>query len=350
MTCPQKFLAVVLAATVAATVRALPQSPAVPAQQAPSLQDQDPRARIRVTTSLVVVPVTVKGDGGELVTDLRQSEFRVFEDGIEQQISLFSTDAFPLSVAVLVDNDLKQSSAERVQKTLEALAGGISASDEVSLWRFDQFPEPVADFTGDNDALITQLKRVELNSSFPGFGSAATTNPQPRVNTQAPTGPPPSSASTFGHPNSKHITDAVYAAADQLRGRARDRRKIVFLISDGQNAKNNTHTYEETLKLLLASDVSVYAVGVGEANLNRGVNVMARFAHSTGGDIFYGSSQERLEELYARVCEQARNQYTLAYAPAHTDTARPYHTIEVRVRRPGLSLLTRDGYYPGGKL
>jgi VWFA-related protein len=350
MTCPQKFLAVVLAATVAATVRALPRSPASPAQQAPSLQDQDPRARIRVTTSLVVVPVTVKGDGGELVTDLRQGEFRVFEDGIEQQISLFSTDAFPLSVAVLVDNDLKQSSAERVQKTLEALAGGFSASDEVSLWRFDQFPEPVADFIGDNDALITQLKRVELNSSFPGFGSAAMTSPQPRVNTQAPTGPPPSSASTFGHPNSKHITDAIFAAADQLRGRARDHRKIVFLISDGQNAKNNTHTYEETLKLLLASDISVYAIGVGEASLNRGINVLAKFAHSTGGDIFYGSSQERLEELYARVCEQARNQYTLGYVPAHIDTARPYHTIEVRVRRPGLSLLTRDGYYPGGKL
>src|SRR5712691_8261750 len=170
MTCPQKLLAVALAATVAGTVvRALPQTAPSPAQQAPSLQEQDQRARIRITTSLVVVPVTVKSDAGELVTDLRQGEFRVFEDGIEQQISLFSTDAFPLSVAVLVDNDLKQSSAERVQKTLEALAGGISASDEVSLWRFDQFPEPVADFIGDNDALITQLKRVELNSSFPGF-------------------------------------------------------------------------------------------------------------------------------------------------------------------------------------
>jgi VWFA-related protein len=350
MTCLRKLLAVALVASVAGTIRALPQSPAAPAQQAPSLQEQDPRARIRITTSLVVVPVTVKGNGGELVSDLRQGEFRVFEDGIEQQISLFSTDAFPLSVAVMVDNDLKQSSAERVQKTLEALAGGISASDEVSLWRFDEFPEPVADFIGDNDALVTQLKRVELNSSFPGFGSAAMTNPQPRVNTQAPTGPPPSAASTFGHPNYKHITDAIFAAAEQLRDRPRDRRKIVFLISDGQNGKNNTHTYEETLKLLLASDVSVYAIGVGEANLNRGINVLAKFAHSTGGDIFYGSSRERLEELYARVCEQARNQYTLGYVPAHTDTTRPYHTIEVRARRPGLSLLTRDGYYPSGKL
>jgi len=350
MTCPQKILAVIVAASVAAAVRAVPQTAPAPAQQAPSLEDQDPRARIRTTVSLVVVPVTVKDGEGELVTDLRQGEFRIFEDGIEQQISLFSTDAFPLSMAFLVDNDMKQSTAERVQKTLEALAGGMSASDEVSLWRFDEFPEPVAGFIADNDALLTQLKRMELDSSFPGFGSAAMTNPQPRVNTQAPTGPPPRSGATFGHPNNKHINDAIYAAAEQLRDRARDRRKIVVLVSDGQNAKNNTHSYDETLKLLLASDISVYAVGVDEASLNRGINVLARFAHSTGGDIFYGSSRERLEELYARVGEQARNQYTLAYVPAHTDKSLPYHTIEVRVRRPGLSLLTREGYYPSGKL
>jgi hypothetical protein len=118
MTCPQKILAVIVAASVAAAVRALPQTAPAPAQQAPSLQDQDPRARIRTTVSLVVVPVTVKAGDGGLVTDLRRGEFRVFEDGIEQEISLFSTDEYPLSMAFLVDNDMKQATAERVQKTL----------------------------------------------------------------------------------------------------------------------------------------------------------------------------------------------------------------------------------------
>ncbi len=70
---------------------------------------------------------------------------------------------------------------------------------------------------------------------------------------------------------------------------------------------------------------------------------MTKYAHSTGGDIFYGGmSRENLEELYARVSEQARNQYTLAYSGAHTDRSKLYHKIEVRVKRPGLSLLTRD--------
>src|SRR6202140_268520 len=140
----------------------------------------------------------------------------------------------------------------------------------------------------------------------------------PRVNTAQPPGPAKVPTEVNGHPNTKHINDAIYAAAEQLQDRPRERRKIIFLISDGQNAKNNTHSYNETLKLLLSNDISVYAVGVGEANLNRGVtflgnNILGKYAHSTGGDIYYAPTRDELETLYARISEQARNQYTLAY-------------------------------------
>ncbi len=322
-----------------------------PQPAAPEAPKQDSRGSIRTTVSLVVVPVTVKDNAGELVTDLQQNDFRVFEDGIEQSIAQFSAEAVPLSAAILVDDDLKQSTAEKVQKTLETLAAGFGASDEVSLWRFDQVPEQISeDFIADNDALLTQLKKIDLSSSFAGIGSYTMTN-GPRVNTAQPPGPAKIPADANGHPNTKHINDAIYAAAEQLQDRPRERRRIIFLISDGQNAKNNTHNYDDTLKLLLSADVSVYVVGVGEANLNRGVtflgnNILSKYAHATGGDIFYGGvSRENLEGLYARVAEQARNQYTIAYSGSHTDKSKPYHSIEVRVKRPGLSLLTRDGYY-----
>jgi VWFA-related protein len=370
MNCPRKLLiaalALVLGGAAIAMVRAQdskeqapapslknPGAPApqTPAPQAQTPEPQDPRGKIVQRVSLVVVPVTVKNGAGELVTDLQQNDFRVFEDGAEQPIELFSADAFPLSAAILIDDDLKRGTAEKVQKTLETLAGAFSASDEVSLWRFDEVPEQISeDFIGDNDQLLTQLKRIDLSSSFPGVGSYTMTN-GPRVNTAQPPGPAKIPTEANGHPNAKHVTDAIWAAADQLKDRPRARRKIIFLISDGQNVKNNTHKYDETLQLLLSNDISVYAVGVGEANLNRGVtflgnNILSKYAHSTGGDIFYGGiSRENLEELYARVSEQARNQYTLAYSGAHTDRSKLYHTIEVRVKRPGLSLLTRDGYY-----
>jgi VWFA-related protein len=367
MNCPRKFLAAIAALALAGATFAVlhaqdskDQVPApslktggahAPNSPAPSNQTQDPRARIVGRVSLVIVPVTVKNGAGELVTDLQQNDFRVFEDGIEQPIEAFSAEAVPLSAAILVDDDLKTGTAEKVQKTLETLAGAFSASDEVSLWRFDQVPEQISeDFIADNDKLLTQLKHIDLSSSFPGIGSYTMTN-GPRVNTAQPPGPAKIPAEANGHPNTKHVTDAIWAAADQLKDRPRERRKIVFLISDGQNVKNNTHKYDETLQLLLSNDISVYAVGVGEANLNRGItflgnNILSKYAHSTGGDIFYGGvSRENLEELYARVSEQARNQYTIAYSGAHTDRSKLYHSIEVRVKRPGLSLLTRDGYY-----
>lgn len=354
MKCPRKFWAVSLAICLAlAAILALRAQPIFGqgAGQEASSQAQDPRARIRTTVSLVLVPVTVKNSQGELVTDLQQNDFRVFEDGVEQPIALFSADAFDLSAAILIDDDLKTGTAEKVQKTLETLAGAFTPTDEVSLWRFDQVPEQISeDFIADNDKLLTQLKHIDLSSSFPGIGSYTMTN-GPRVNTAAPPGPAKVPAEANGHPNTKHINDAIYAAAEQLQDRPRERRKIIFLISDGQNAKNNTHKYDETLKLLLSADISVYAVGVGEANMNRGItflgnNILAKYAHATGGDIFYGGmSRENLEELYGRVSEQARNQYTLAYSGAHTDRSKPYHSIEVRVKRPGLALLSRDGYY-----
>jgi VWFA-related protein len=360
MNCTRKILSAALGFCAAGAGWATAQTPQPALQGAPASQSSgqgptllapDPRAKIRTTVSLVMVPVTVKNGAGELVSDLQQKDFRIFEDGIEQPIALFSVDAFPLSAAVLIDDDLKRSSADRVQKSLETLAAGFSVSDEVSLWRFDEVPELISEsgFIADNDALLTQLKRIDLSSSFPGVGSAVMTG-EPRVNTQSPTGSPKRSAMSVGHPNYKHINDAIYAAGEQLRDRPRERRKIIFLISDGQNAKNNTHSYDETLKLLLSADISVYAIGVGEANLNRGItflgnNILSKYAHATGGDIFYASSREDLEGLYPRVSEQARNQYTLAYSAAKTDRSQPYHGIEVRVERPGLSMLARDGYY-----
>ena len=198
------------------------------AGQEPAAQTQDPRARIHTTVSLVVVPVTVKDSAGELVTDLQQNDFRVFEDGVEQPIAQFSAEAFPLSAAILIDDDLKTGTAQKVQKTLETLAGAFSASDEVSLWRFDQVPEQISEnFIADNDTLLTQLKHIDLSSSFPGIGSYTMTN-GPRVNTAQPPGPAKVPTEANGHPNTKHIDDAIYAAAEQLQDRPRETAQDYF--------------------------------------------------------------------------------------------------------------------------
>jgi len=73
----------------------------------------DGQARIRVPVNLVVVPVIVKDAAGRIVADLRKDEFRILEDKVEQRVSYFSAEAFPLSMVVLIDNDLKSKDANR---------------------------------------------------------------------------------------------------------------------------------------------------------------------------------------------------------------------------------------------
>lgn len=303
----------------------------------------DPRQRIRTTVALVVVPVTMKDSAGVPVHDVRREEFRVFEDGVEQELQLFSNDPFPLSAVVLIDNGLPLKTAEHVQKSARAISGAFSEFDEVAIGLFDRFYQPVLDFTTDNDKVYDHLKRIELAGKFPGQGSAPMTS-GPRVDTSrsAPGVPAPGMRAER---REKNLDDAIYAAGQMLRSRSRDRRKIIFLITDGENSRGNANTFDDTLKLLLSADVSVYAIGVGGAVMNRPLNPLAHYARATGGDVFYAATLGEMESLYPSVTEQARNQYTLAYSPRGTDRTLEYHSIEVRVRRLNLTLLAREGYY-----
>jgi VWFA-related protein len=303
----------------------------------------DPRARIRSTVELVVVPVTVKDSNGNLVADLQQGEFRVFEDNVEQQISLFSVEAFPLSAVVLLDDDLKPKPAEQLHKSLMAMAGAFSESDEVALSRFGSSFTPVMEFTADNDRLMTELKSLVSGSeSLPDAVSSA---PNPSAGDQPIPGAPAGPQQSSGSKTTKHLDDAVHAAAEALRERGRERRKVIILVSDGQDAKNNTYSYDQTLAFLLSADVSVYAIGTDAALLRRGASPLSRYARATGGDTYFVRNEAALSRAYSQVAEEARHQYTLAYAPLGTDHRQNYHSIEVRVRRPGLEVLSRDGYY-----
>jgi len=353
MICPRKTLAVVATLALAFALAKAGPLPAARAQQAqpvpPSPQDlgtDDARAVIRARVDLVVVPVTVKDGSGQLVEDLRDNEFRVLEDGVEQHVSFFSTDPFPLSAVVLLDDGLKSKTSERVKQTLVAIAGAFSESDEVAVGRFDAYYTPVLDFAADNGNLIAALKGVDLgNQSFSTVDSGiGPTAPRPTAGDERAPGSVPTS-NPIPSKNTKHIDDALYDAAQILRARSRERRKVIVIVSDGANARYNTHTAAETMKALLSADVSVYAIGLDQANLLRGTTDLSRYAHQTGGDVYYALHEQDLPNLYAQAGEEARHQYTIGYIPSGTDRGKPYHSIEVRIKRPGLSLLCRDGYY-----
>ena len=355
MNCPRKsafFAAVATLCFFAApllgqTPPAKPPAPAAQDSQAPAKPQAPPT--IRVVTETVVVPVTVKDRTGNLVPDLRKDEFRIFEDNIEQEIKKLSVDTVPLSLVILIDNDLKRKDEQQVEPSLASIVSGLSTSDEASICRFDQFFHEGKGFTRNQDSLLTQLKRTDL-SSQPSVAPPGGPFNGPTVSGIPAPGAPPNPAglqAIKGQPT-KTLDDAVFEAAELLKDRdGRNRRKVILLISDGQNgAKFNTHTYDETRTELLRQGISVYSVATGSSYFERRFNRLVSYSHDTGGDIYYGAKQNAFSEFYTRITEEARNQYTLTYSPKGE---RPvdYHSIEVRVRRDGLTILARQGYYGG---
>jgi VWFA-related protein len=328
---------------------------AAPAAQEPAPPDNarlsEARAKITVNANLVVLPVTVKDRSGRLVPDLGKDEFRIFEDNVEQRIDVFTNEGFPLSMVILIDNDLKKGDAKEVQDSLDAIVGGMSDLDEAFVCRFDQFFHPGKGFTSDQDQLLTELRRTKLDSHTGVMPPGGPFN-GPSVNGHAPDGSPqiPESTRTILAQPTKALDDAVFGAAQLLKERPRNRRKIIFIVSDGVNGgkKYNTNTYDNTVKEVLGHSISVFSVGVGSAFYDRRFERLSEYAHATGGDVYYAAKKESLQDLYSRVTEEARNEYTLAYVPRETNRAKDYHDVEVRVKREGLTILTRNRYYTGG--
>jgi Ca-activated chloride channel family protein len=321
-----------------------PQSSAPPPSEA--------RAKISISSNLVILPVTVKDRSGNLVADLQRNEFRVFEDNVEQKIDVFTAEAFPLSMIILLDNDLKEKDGEQVRKSLDAVVGGLSLDDEAFICRFDEFFHPGAGFTTDHDLLLTELQRTKLDTEPSVARSGAAIANAPSINGHSAIGDAPNITSAtinIRGQSTKALDDAVFGAAQLLRDRDRNRRKLILLISDGANGgkKTNKMNYDSVVKTLLHDNIEVYSVAVASAFLERKFNRLVDYAHDSGGEVYFAAKRETLEELYSRISEEARNQYTIAYVPRGTDRSVDVHSVEVRVKREGLTIKTRDKYYSG---
>ena len=320
--------------------------------------------KITVNTNQVVVPVMVKDDSGRLVNGLLSRDFSVFEDGKKQNLNFFTTDPFALSAAVLFDTGMPDVAVQKVIQTFSALEGAFSQFDEVSLYTYSTSVSKVTDFAAVGrrlNAALDSLKMVTGRNNGPPVVSGPLGPQGPIVN-----GVPIDAGAprTINPPKESHVlNDAIVAAALDLRKRDRSRRKVIFIISDGREYGSNA-SYSDTLKVLLSNGIQVYGVAL-EASAIPGYgslqklhvpltgsrlgysNILPKYANATGGEIFSGFSREAIEDIYARVLGDARNQYTLGYL-THATPSSTHREIEVRVARPDLKVTAKEGYYPVG--
>src|SRR5216684_318698 len=347
---PRRLFALMLAASFA-VVQArqssiLKISPAQTQGAQPAAQQSEARTKISVNSDLVVLPVTVKDRYGNLVPDLQEEEFRIFDDNFEQSIEVFTTEAFPLSLVVLIDDDLKSEDAAQMAPTLRAITAGIGPSDEAIICRFDLSFYPGDGFSGDLNKLWADLKDAQDHSG------PSTSGPVPFVTPPSshPLGigePPQAAPTNLGSRPTKALDDAVHSAAALLHDRGASRRKIILLISDGLNGPQfNRNTYPDTLKTLLHDNISVYSLAVGHS-LKRKFSRLVNYANDSGGEIYYAVQSAAMEKLYSRITEEARHEYTMAYVPHGNNRNADYHKVEVRTTRQGVTIKTRQGYYTG---
>lgn len=343
--------------------RPMPPVETVPAGTVPKNQvnPKDELYKLVVKVNFVQVPVMVKTADGSLVYGLGPNDFTVLENGKKQNLTFFTSDPFPLSVATLLDVGMADVALQKINQTYASLVGAFSPYDEVALYTYSSTVSEVSDFTQRPEkltAVLNEMKLVRGHSNGPAvlggpLASGPTVNGAPAGGpTIAPVNTPPKEAHV--------LNDAILQAALDLSKRGRDRRKVIFVISDGRELGSKA-SYHDVLKLLETRDIQVRAVVVDSGALplfkelgrihlkGQGTNdILPKYAWATGGGQVYGElTRNAIEDAYQSVTSDARNQYTLGYTPQPTTGSSAYRSIEVQVlHHKGLKVYAKDGYYP----
>jgi len=317
---------------------------------------------ISVSANVVQIPVMVKDSSGRRVDGLLPKDFTVLENGKKQTLSYFTSDPFELSVAIVLDTGISDVALQKVNQTYGSLVGAFSPYDEVSLYTYSSTVTQVTDFTGRQQRLTAALDQMKLvrgrNNGPPVLGGPLGPN-GPTVN-GAPVGGPIIQPVNTPPRESHVLNDAILRAALDLAKRDRTRRKLIFVISDGRELGSKA-SYREVLRVLETHGIQVKAVVVdsGALPVYRQVekihhlpgqgysDILPRYCSATGGgEILPELSRNAIEEAYAQITSEARNQYTLAYTPKAITGPATFRSIEVLVDKKGLNIYSKNGYYP----
>ena len=304
--------------------------------------------KLRVPVAEVVVPVTVLDGDGRPALGLQKQDFALFEDNFPQVIQRFSLDPAPLSIAILIDSSTDVLTQTMIKENLVPLVETLSPFDEAAVWEFEHVPDLLQGFTNDKEVLLKALQKLTLGENAPAFnGAAGPFGSQPTLN-GIPVGPgvnqtqPPKTLNT-------HIDDAVFGAAQALRSRPRERRRIILLISNGQNAPGNRHNFDRTIESVIAADIIVFGIGQGTSVASRRLgNRVARYANDTGGEVFYPVKSAAFAESLQRISLTARNQYVLGFVSSAQVDKVTYRKISVEIigeKGKSYKVRNRKGYF-----
>ena len=324
-----------------------------------STATRSPAPAIRVTSQIVPVTCSVFNSDGTAITDLKRSDFRIYEDGVAQQIAYFATWTEPASVALVIDASpsvLRDS--DEMKRAALALVDGLAPADQVAVVDFSAHTYLQADFLNDRELIRRGIDRVDVHQLLGDVGGS-------------------------------NIYQAVYLTAAKVFLGGREGRKAIVLLTDGQDSglgltldpataaprrgqPNNRLTFEDLARTLAAADIQVFAVStenrpkimtpdwlaghrdstllVSEAPKS-GVPAytlyLAELVRRSGGQLYFLRDSATLADIFRRIAQRIGAEYTLGYYPeANPSNHAGWHRLRVEViGHPGATTIHRAAYY-----
>jgi Ca-activated chloride channel family protein len=281
------------------------------ASLASAQQSPDDDEVVRVNTDLVVVNITVTDSGGKYARGLQRADFKLLEDGLEQNISTFGAEETPFAAAVLLD--FSGSMEKRVSLARAAairFLDGLREEDVAAVYRFDSEIEQLQDYSPSRD-----LAPLAFGMHAKGLTV---------------------------------LNDAIVRAAEDLSRRPEKRRAIVVL-SDGYDTKSSASA-DKALAAAFNAGVTIYTVDMSAPETSsmqarsQAAGILRNFASKSGGRYISTPGGRELREAFNGIVEELGNQYTIAYRPSNRARDGKWREIEIKLSRSELTPRTRKGY------
>ena len=318
--------------------------PPVPTLKKPPEQEVTPGDVVKVDTTEVMFPVTVRDASGRLINDLTRNDFRVYEDNRPQPLSDLALRQVPVDVVLMVDaSSSVASNLDDFRRAAEGFAARLQADDRISLIKFDDRVELLQDWTKSRFQLKRALNRIE-----PGMFT--------------------------------RFNDALLLASREQFAQAAKSRRAIIVLSDGIDSGRGSSNLEAALQALIQAQVTVYVVsnteisraskraeldqllgytgGAAQFNqlriedlreglrvLDRSEQNLAQLAQATGGRLYRPTAFNALESTYAEVADELRHQYALYFTPVNKARDGSFRRVRVETANPAYKPHTRVGYF-----
>ena len=317
---PALFVAAIVCALVCNVLPSAAQIPTAPSQPPPPTQQSAQDNKIRVDVNLVVLHTTVLDDRGKFADGLKQDNFRVFEDKVEQKLSVFKREDIPVSMGLVIDNSgSMRDKRPRVNAAAITLVEASNPGDEAFVVNFndDFYLDLDKDFTNSVPELKEALERIDAR------GSTA-------------------------------LYDAIIGSLDHVKKGSKDK-KVLLVVTDGED--NTSHnSLEKTIREIQKTDTVIYTIGLlseeSKRSAKRAKRALEDIAKASGGMSYFPENVADVKTICEQVAHDIRNQYTLAYYPTNTKRDGTFRAVQVEVIPPRgrgkLVARTRNGYYAPG--